>query len=303
MGKMIEKKLSIIICTYNRAEILKECIKSIVSNNKNLEKYEIVIVDNNSSDNTRECVNEMEINNLRYTLEIKQGLSNARNRGIIEACYRYIAFIDDDVIVEKQFVENILKYFSDSKNVCGGGKIYSIWKTEKPNWFKENFYSIIGETKYGENKRKLSRNEYPYGGNMFFDKTIFEKLEVFNPDLGIQGEEVKMGEEVEVCERIRGKGHEIYYLNDVVVGHRVHMNKINKDYVKKRWEEEGSAYGKIISGNGKLAVVKQGVLRGGIILIRDIPKYVLSRLKETDCKTLYEAQLLRSRAVLKNLKL
>ena len=97
--------ISIIICTYNRSESLKRTLQSLkeMSVSDDIE-WELLIVDNNSTDNTREAVNDFTKTsglNCRYVFESKQGLSNARNRGVKEACGEIIAFTDDDVIVDK----------------------------------------------------------------------------------------------------------------------------------------------------------------------------------------------------------
>ena len=111
-------KVSVIICTYNRSEILKEAIISLVKSSSNLEMYEIVVIDNNSKDNTFEVINDLmkKYENIKYFKEEKQGLSCARNTGIRVCSNEILVFIDDDVLVEDKFIENIIAF---SNNVVG----------------------------------------------------------------------------------------------------------------------------------------------------------------------------------------
>ncbi|WP_066874761.1 glycosyltransferase family 2 protein [Clostridium mediterraneense] len=298
------KKLTIIICTYNRSNILKECILSLLNNNTD-NNYEILVVDNNSTDNTKEIIEQLKLkfSNLKYIFEEKQGLSCARNRGILESTTELVAFIDDDVIVEKGYVKSILEYFINDNNVCAGGKIYTIWHQDKPAWFNDGFFSIIGETKYGNSNRVLVNEEYPYGGNMFFRKSIFDKIGVFDEKLGLNGDEIVMGEEVDLCSRIRNLNYEIYYLNNAVVGHRVHFNKVNKQYIDKRWIEEGKATAQIINKKDKYYRLKELIKRLLILELRDYPFFIITNLIKSNNKFYWYAKKNRSLALLRNIKI
>ena len=87
---------------------------------------------------------------VRYIFEEKQGQSHARNRGIREAYGEIIAFTDDDVIVEKEWVLNIKKAFEKNNVACVGGKILPIWEIPKPNWLTQDLYSYLGLLDYGD---------------------------------------------------------------------------------------------------------------------------------------------------------
>lgn len=91
MGEMV----SIIIPTYNREKLIKRAIDSVL--NQTYQDYEVIIIDDGSKDRTKEVIEEIGDNRIRYIgLEINQGVSHARNVGIQEARYEYIAFLDSD---------------------------------------------------------------------------------------------------------------------------------------------------------------------------------------------------------------
>ena len=103
--------ISIIVCTYNRAKYLYDALASIASNDFPHDEYEIVLVNNSSTDDTEEKCKQFTANfpdvNLRYCTESKQGLSFARNKGIAESRGDFLVFLDDDVVVKSDYIRNL----------------------------------------------------------------------------------------------------------------------------------------------------------------------------------------------------
>ena len=102
-------KISVIVCTYNRAYLLKNCLRSLVDQLVETSTFEVIIVNNNATDDTEEVAKSFteKYPNFRYIIEPNQGLSNARNRGYKEAKGEYVAYIDDDARAYTDWVENI----------------------------------------------------------------------------------------------------------------------------------------------------------------------------------------------------
>lgn len=272
-------KLSFIICTFNRSKILKECIDSILKDIKQVNKkeFEILIIDNNSSDDTNFVSSELikKNKNITYYLEERIGLSNARNRGILEAKGDILIFLDDDTIVNEGYCNAVISLFKNKDIICAGGRIIPVWNCEKPKWFQDSFASIIGETNYGEKTRVMKKNEDLLGGNMIFRKEVFEKIGLFNCELGLKGEKLCLGEENDICEKIRNSGELIFYIADAKVGHKVHKEKVNKEYIENRLILEGRMIAKSEKLGKKInSRIKTLIFRLGILCIRDIPNYL-----------------------------
>ncbi|MCC6081345.1 hypothetical protein COC60_06190 [Bacillus thuringiensis] len=276
------EKVSVTVCTYNRGNIIGECIESILKNNIEKDLFEVLIIDNNSTDNTKEVVEQfcLKYSNVRYIREEKVGLSYARNRGIKEANGTIIAFIDDDVKVNENYIKYIIDFFNEnSTEVCISGKVIPVWDFEKPEWFVSDFASIIGETTYGETVCTLKFREYPIGCNMIFKKNIFNKVGLFNTELGIQGDKLYLGEEVDICDRILKLGKKIYYLPNAFVYHKVHQNKVDQTYILNRLKLEGESVAHWhYETKSRISRWVQFILRAGILCLRDYPALLFSKI-------------------------
>ena len=272
--------ISFIICTYNRADMLRNCIYSILDNNYSKELYEIVVVNNNSTDNTEAVINELKAlnKNIRYLIEEQIGLSKARNKGINESKGDIVVFLDDDTILAKEYITHLVEAIhKNSGVVCASGQILPLWGISEPAWFTDAFASIIGKTLYGEDDRILKGSEMPIGANMIFKKTVFGEVGLFNSELGIQGDKLGLGEENDICLRIRKRGYNIHYFSKVLVYHNVHENKVDKNYILDRKKLEGQYLAIIHFNEGSLLKGLASLIkRICILLIRDIPYLLLS---------------------------
>src|SRR5574341_2283004 len=128
--------ISVIVCTYNRSRILKRMLKSFfLQDCRDAINYELIVVDNNSTDDTRTVVSEfMHSPTVRYVFEGKQGLSVARNRGVAESNGEFVSFLDDDVIVDKTWLKKLQICCDETKADVVGGRIYLILNGEPPIW-------------------------------------------------------------------------------------------------------------------------------------------------------------------------
>jgi|SRR5690554_1926575 len=234
--------ISIVICSYNRSELLIESLQSLIKDDSPKNSFEIIVVDNNSSDNTESAVKEFISNhsthNLRYVKETQQGLSYARNRGIQEAVAPLVSFVDDDVIVGKNFIQIWLDFFASHPHAIGaGGRIKVQFDDPRPNWMPELMLPLFGKHNLGKEIKKYSGGRFPLGGNMVYRKDAFEKAGVFNTDLGRKGNELDGGEEKDIYLRIAQLNDSIFYVPNAYLWHRVGAQRLTKDYVK------GQAFG------------------------------------------------------------
>jgi len=104
-----QMKISVIVITYNRKELLKNCLKSLVNQNFDKEDYEVIVIDDGGNDGTKTLVKDFQrkFPNVRYYYQINKGYGAARNNGLSKARHELVAFTDDDCIVEKDWLKKI----------------------------------------------------------------------------------------------------------------------------------------------------------------------------------------------------
>jgi glycosyltransferase involved in cell wall biosynthesis len=238
-------KASVIVCTYNRSKLLSENLKSLIGQDFN-EPFEIIVVDNNSSDNTRQVVRELAKappKKIIYSVEEKQGLSHARNKGIDLAGGEIIAFIDDDAIADKSWLSNLVSVYEDPNVGCAGGRVELEWQGARPDWlpvYRENY---LGRLDYGEEIIELKFPKTPFGLNMSFRKAALNPSASFSPELGRSSTNLLSNEEVELCYKVEKAGWKIIYVPKALVKHKVHAERLVKSwfYHRSYWQGRSDA--------------------------------------------------------------
>ena len=236
LNRMSDVKLSIIICTYNRESILSRSLQSlgkiIMPRDCNCE---LIIVDNNSKDNTKDIVSKF-LNKPKFTTkyiyEGRQGKSFALNTGISASRGEILVFTDDDVEFDKNWLVEIMKTFEEYNCAAIGGKIIAVFDTNKPKWMITDthfpFMSAIVNFDNGPSHCVLNRS--PYGANMAFKRSVFNDYGLFRTDIGPNNSNLMKGEDSEFCSRVRNKGIEIIYCPNAVVYHPVEPERTKKQY-------------------------------------------------------------------------
>lgn len=237
--------LSIVVCTYNRDKYLYGALKCIAENGCPTDAYEIVLVNNMSTDNTEsECrrfQNDYPEVDFRYFVETQQGLSYARNRGIEESRGDTLLFLDDDSYIQKDYLAHLQKQLDAYPDADAfGGKIDPVFETgEAPKWLSKWNYSWVSAIDMGDKVCQFKGKVFPIGANMGIKKTMLAKTGVFNTQLGRSKKNLMGGEEKDIFERIRQQNGNIYYFPDVVVQHVIPPSRTTKDYIKRLGEGVG----------------------------------------------------------------
>jgi len=232
-------KLSVIICTYNRDKYIYNVLKSIVENDFPTEKFEIILVNNNSTDKTEAECNRFRTDFpqpvYRYFIEKEQGLSYARNRGIKEATGDILIYVDDDAVVEKEYLQAYYTFFEQhSSAMAAGGPVIPEYETEEPKWMSHFTRPLITSCIYkGKSISEFKRGEYPIGANTAFRKEIFEKIGSFNVDLGRKGNNLMGAEEKDIFDKMHTAGLKYYYLPGAVLHHKISESRLTEDYFNR----------------------------------------------------------------------
>jgi glycosyltransferase involved in cell wall biosynthesis len=263
--------ISFIICTFNRAGYLNDTLQSILQTNAPPGQFEILIVDNNSTDETpsvfQSARKKFPATCINYVKETQQGLSYARNRGIDESAAPYVVFLDDDIRAAPSLIPAWISFFSHhSEPAAGGGKIRVQFDAPRPDWMSRFLLPLLGHHDLGKNPKKYPANKYPFGGNMGFNKKIFSKIGGFNPALGRKGASLNAGEEKELFRRLRKKEYDIYYLPDAFLYHRVNGNRLTISFIKKQAAGLGQSMNLRLSEASSLQKVTTGFAEIGKLL-------------------------------------
>jgi len=225
--KLAEILISVVVCTYNREELLADCLKSLACQTFNPAQYEVIVVDNNSSDNTRSVAEEFVKVSLNFRLiaEPEQGLSYARNRGLAEARGAYVAFIDDDARAPESWLENAARIMAAHSPDIFGGPAIPFFGCETPAWYKD-CYGVRGDM--GETG--WITEGFIVGTNIFFLKVLLEEYGGFDPELGMKGDSVGYHEETALVYRAFAEGKKVYYAKELAVKDRMPDYKLSLAY-------------------------------------------------------------------------
>lgn len=230
--------LSLIIATYNGADSLPVTLESLTHQTLDKELWEVVIVNNNSTDSTAKVVGDFmaahpEIR-MRLVDEPNQGLSWARNRGIDESTGEYIVIIDDD---ESACPELLREYFdfldTHPHIVAAGGRITPRFPAKRPKWLSRiTERPIAGTLNLGNEIRPFPEGKYFGGGNMALRRTAIDYYGKFDTNLGRRGSKLLGGEEKELYMRYYASGEDIYYLPAAEIFHHIDTERLTKPYFK-----------------------------------------------------------------------
>ena len=231
-------RFSVIIATYNRAE---ELVKTIASLKKleSTKPWEVIIVDNNSRDTTRDVVLKAVDSfpvPLHYLLEKEQGRSAALNAGIRAAKGEILAITDDDVRVDPLWLRNAEQALERLQCDYVGGKALPIWSGKIPNWMPNRggkHWGVIALLDYGPEPIEFGE-KVPLGVNMVFRRECFERAGLWDNSIGRKAGTL-LGQEVrEWTQRARAAGLRGFYSPDLVVHHVIPEDRLTKRYFR-RW--------------------------------------------------------------------
>lgn len=241
--------VTIAICTRNRAALLRDTLNSLLEMNIDEDcSFDVLVVDNNSTDDTRKVV-ETFLSRLRgrltYHVERNIGLSFARNTAISIARGNVIAFTDDDIFFDPNWLRSVLRCFAKYPSAdCIAGRVVPIYGAGRPEWlgtephwlFIEGLY---GATPFGDSERALTRDDYLVGANMAFRKRMFEQLKPFSTSMGRRGKSLLSKEETELYLRMNKAGVLSVYCPGAQVLHRISNDRTSKKWILRRFYWQG----------------------------------------------------------------
>jgi len=232
-------EITAVICTRNRVHFLEKCLRSLLRQTLAVDRCEVIVVDNGSTDQTAELVVRIAATapHVRYVHEPVIGLSRARNTGWRMAAANIVGYIDDDAVAGERWLEDALWCFGNSQPAPTwvGGPIDLEWEVPNPGWIDDELAVPLGRVHWGDTPRSLSHPERLGGGNGFFNRGWLERLGGFDERLGRQGASLLSGEETQLQQRIEAAGGFLYYHPGVRIRHYVPAERTRPNWFYRRY--------------------------------------------------------------------
>ncbi len=267
---MSDPQISAIICTHNRDRYLGAAIDSLLR--QDFEAYEVVVVDNASSDRTREVVEaRLSHPKLKYVYEPVTGLSVARNTGANTAQSPILAYLDDDAVASPQWLRVLDQaYQQQEKLAVAGGKVTLIWPegVEPPQWLSLGLAGNLGAYDLGNEILSITNPGLtPRGLNYSIRRTFLDQIGGFDPNLGRVGKRLLSNEELHMTELALKGGWQVAYLPEALVAHNVAAERVNASWFLERgwWQGISECYREQLAGQAGLAQLGRGserIVRG-----------------------------------------
>jgi glycosyltransferase involved in cell wall biosynthesis len=227
-------KVTVIICTYNRAKLLRQTLAGVSRQDYPVDQLEVLVVDNNSTDDTQSVVAEFAAgpHTPRHVLETTQGLDHARNRGLAEARGDILLFADDDILMEPDWVRQMAAPFiSDSAGRigCVGGEVVPVFPDGLPEWIREWHAPLA----FRQDAGPVPPPHSPMGANFAFPRLVFEQVGPFATGLDRKGASLFGGGDGEMVRRVRAAGYEVWFAPAASVRHQMPASRTTFRYAAR----------------------------------------------------------------------
>lgn len=242
-------EISVIICTHNRAKYLPKAIQSLLDQPFSCDHYELIVVDNCSTDSTKAIVEQyMEkeqyaSHHIEYVYEPNLGLSYARNTGWQNARGTYVAYLDDDAIALPKWLSTISDVFATvtPRPGCVGGKAEAIWEAGRPSWLADELVPGLTVIDWSNTPFVILdvTHHWLVGSNIAFPKEVIEQMGGFANGLDRAGKNLLSGGDVFLEKQIVKAGYTCFYHPDMAIGHHIQKTRLEKQWFIRRYYWQG----------------------------------------------------------------
>lgn len=261
--------VTLLLCTYNRSADLREALSTALAQETGGRfTYEVIVVDNNSTDDTRAVVERFIAaghRNLRYLFEGRQGKGYALNTGMAAARGRLYTIVDDDFVLPPDWVRKIYEGFeAHPKASFVSGKVLPLWQAEPPAWLTREHWSAIAIADYGE--EEFSTDESNQVCLLACTFKLEDVLAVggYDGQLGPAGARTGATEDLDILRRLWASGRRGVYLPGVWFRHKVQPSRLTKAYHRRWHRDHGRSY----------ALMRDEAVEGAPARLFDVPSYM-----------------------------
>lgn len=238
---MSRLSLDIVIPTFNRAQMLDDCLEAILAAEQPAGlDWRVSVVDNNSTDRTREVVESFASRcgeRVRYLFEQRQGRSPALNCGIRASDRALIGMIDDDELLDSKWLAVIAEQFQDSTLDFIGGPYLGLWRTARPDWLPTAYAGVLGEDDPAslpcEPVRFSESEMFLHGGNAVVRKAVFDRIGLYAENLGRTARGLASGEDDDMLARLRASRANGLYVPALVIHHIIPPERVTRAYYRQ----------------------------------------------------------------------
>lgn len=236
-------RVSVVICTRNRSTDLANAIRSVVEQAPDTPPYEIVVVDNGSTDETRQIVAAFEgAGRVRYVYEPEPGLCHARNAGWRSARGEYIAYLDDDAVACATWVAHVVEGFDMAPEVgVVGGRVDPVWQASRPAWLGDQAALGLTIVNWSDTPKILAdlQSEWLVGANMAVRADLLKQAGGFRAELDRVGAQMLSSGDVFLLKEVVRCGFQCLYHPGMAVTHIVTPGRLTKRWFRRRYFWQG----------------------------------------------------------------
>jgi glycosyltransferase involved in cell wall biosynthesis len=227
-------QVTVAIPTYSRSRTLRQTLEGIAKQDFPADQFEVVVIDNNSTDDTRDVVAAFSgaVPAPRHVLESRQGLDHARNRGIAEAAGGIVLFADDDILVAPDWIRQMLAPFAaDFAGDIGavGGEVIPVFPDGLPPWVADWHSPLAFRLDAGP----IPPGQSPMGANLAFRKAVFTEVGLFHTELDRAAGSFFSGGDTEMIRRVRAAGKTVWFAPAAAVRHQMPASRTTLRYAAR----------------------------------------------------------------------
>lgn len=238
-------ELSVVISTYNRSGVLRDVLADLTAQEA-APPFEIVVVDDGSTDDTAEVAQAVIDSSpvgvaVQLIRQANTGLAAARNTGAAASRGKAIAFLDDDVVVPRDWVRSVVAAFEDESVAAIGGRIDLRFECDVPRWLAPQMRHYLGELNRGDAPSRLEYPDFPFGGHCAVRQDLWRQMGGLDTKFGYRAGSLVPNEERELFRRMSAAGLQVKYWPSARVEHRINAARLTKDWFRRRVHGQGVA--------------------------------------------------------------